>query len=73
MSELTDGAEAPSLPKSTWIDGLTPKQLEECREAKRQTKLKKLNASQVARNIVEKFDVSVSYRTVQRWLTDGKN
>lgn len=73
MSELTDGAETPSLPKSTWVDGLTPKQLEECREAKRQTKLKKLNASQVARNIVEKFDVSVSYRTVQRWLTDGKN
>ncbi len=73
MSELTDGAESPSLPKSTWVDGLTPKQLEECREAKRQTKLKKLNASQVARNIVEKFDVSVSYRTVQRWLTDGKN
>ena len=73
MSELSDGAERGKMPRRTWMTALKPEQLKQCREAKRQTRSKNLNATKVAKNIVDKFSVCVSYRTVQRWLTDGKD
>ena len=73
MGDLLQGASRKDIPRRTWLGTLKPDQLKECLEAKRKTVSNSLNASQVARNIVEKFKVCVSYRTVQRWLTDGKD
>ena len=73
MSDLLDGASQKVVSRRTWLSTLKPEQLKECLEAKSKTKSNSLNASQVARNIISKFQVCVSYRTVQRWLTDGKD